>query len=327
MDIFGKRKKLIGYGLVSPLHIANFISYYYSNESLYHSVEIYLFDFWGDNIIHKRYIDFLKSKKIEIKLVESFSNKMENNESDNFDLIFVGQVNWRVVLTARNKVDKVILIDEGLSSYTSFFSKIKKNNGLKIFKHMASLMWVKIIMSFLGIKENKYKMLNSKNFNIDDSYRFGLLRYFKELSSFDNNEENISKVSNDTVIFCSQPWVELGNFSELDYVKYINSFKDKVESNGFDFVLKKHPAEKLVDYNKYNIDVLMDSRMIEEIIFSKSIKGIISKNSTSSFLIPALFETKSYLLDMNEIEKFGWPAKKIFKKHCVDVKELFGHIK
>ncbi|MCO8054022.1 alpha-2,8-polysialyltransferase family protein [Acinetobacter towneri] len=312
-----KNKKLIGYGLVSPLHLANFMSYYYSNSDSYDKLTIYLNDYWGRGILNNRYLDFLKSKNIEVK------EKLNIEELVcDFDIVFVGGVDWRVLYKIKNNIVNLVVIDEGLSSYVSFFGKKKSNKNLKFYKYIISTLIINLLtLSIKGDKIN-FKMFDMVSMNINSDYRLGLFKYFHELSVLDREVVGLENTNTNTIIFCAQPWVEMGEMSEDKYINYIKDIKKNIESKGFNFVLKKHPAENIVDYTKYGINLISDSRMIEEIVFSTKIKAIISKYSTSSFLVPALFNTTSYLLDKNELKFLGWSANKLFNKYCIDLKDL-----
>ena len=310
-----KNKNLIGYGIVSPLHLANFMSYYYCNSDSYDKLTIYLYDYWGGNILKNRYLDFFKSKNIEVK------EKLDIEELVcDFDIVFVGGVDWRVLYKIKNNVVNLIVIDEGLSSYVSFFGKKKSNKNLRLYKYIISNLIINLLtLSIKGAKLN-FKMFDMVTMNINPDYRMGLFKYFHELNVLDRDVVGLEKTN--TIIFCAQPWVEMGEMSENIYINYIKEIKNNIESKGFDFVLKKHPAENMVDYKKYGISLLSDSRMIEEIVFSTKIKAIVSKCSTSSFLVPALFNTTSYLLDKNQLKFLGFSANKLFDKYCIDLNDL-----
>lgn len=320
--ISSSKKTLIGYGLVSPLHVANFMSYFYSKPSTYDNIVICINNYWGESILPHRYIEFLKSVGIKIKHIDSYlSIKPVINDYNNIDLVLLGGFDWKIILRTNSKVKSLILIDEGLSSYRSYSSIKRDSPKIKLYKVLISKLISKVSIFTFRKRTEVFRTFNSGDFDINPIYKKGLFKYFSNLKVF-YNLESADNYSN-TVLYCSQPWVDLGLVSETEYIKSIKSIKAKVENKGSLFLLKRHPAEKVIDYSKYSINTLEDSRMLEEIFFSSKFEAIISKNSTSSFMLPALYTSNSYLTDMSEVNKLGPKAEKIFKRYCYDIEDLF----
>lgn len=316
-----KKKELIGWALASPLHVANFMAYYYSNLEYYDRATIYLYEYWGRSILSDRYIDFLNQSNITLKAAhDSASLNDIKKVSKKSDIVFVGRFNWRVILKTNKNIQKLILIDEGLSSYRSRTSLSKTDSNFKFFKYLTSSMLINISILLKKKQKINFRTFQNRSTLINESYKQGIFKYFNDMKLFNYLGNN--KNYQNSILYCSQPWVELGNISEEDHIDNILKLKSSVESKGYSFVIKKHPAETIVNYEKYGINILDDGRMLEEIFYSTPFKAIVSKNSTSSLLLPALYKVDSYLLSLSETKGLGPYAERLFSYYCNNFEDL-----
>lgn len=313
------KRTLIGYGLVSPLHLANFMAHYYSSPYNYERLIIFIYNYWGSNILPEYYLKYLNDNSIEV----IYSNNLKElkhvikKEVNDIELVLVSNFNWKVIARTSSKVKYVTVIDEGLSSYRSFSSLKADNPNLKLYKIILSKILSRLTTSILSKERAKFKMFDIDSLKINPLYRKGLFQYFESLKHFVDSNDN--KNFSNTILYCSQPWVELNVMSEQDYIEYINQIKTNIENQGSEFMLKKHPAEHVIDYDAHKISTLDDNRMLEEIIYTTKFKAIISRTSTSSFLVPALFDIESYLINLDDIKSLGRDASRLFEKYCQNI--------
>lgn len=314
------KKKLIAYSIVSPLQLVNFLSYWHSHKEIYNKVIVFVDFYWGYNIICQRYLDFCEKKSIEI-YYNSDNKDIFLNTPEKKDIVFVGAPSVRILLK-NNRIDQVVVVDEGLSTYAGFknlkkANKREKNVELSLFKYNIKKIFFLIYSIFF--KEIKYFFaFNKKTGYVNVDYKNAILDFLPVLGE-DIPVENRQK----TIVFCSQPYVELGLMSESEYISYLHAIKLKIEDRGGVFVLKKHPVEKIVDYESYGIDVLSFDGIIEEYVCINRISAVISKVSTSSMLIPALFDdVNCYLVDFAELKDFSSLAHKIFDNYCFNLREI-----
>lgn len=308
---------LIGYGLVSPLHLANFMSYYYSQHHNYDEIIICIVNYWNNNIIPARYIKFLESFGIKFIYKDSIVEvKPFIKQRRHVDLILVNEIRWRTILPIRNNINKIIIIDEGLSSYRSYRSRASDNENIKLPILYLGRSLSKSITSLFRIEVERFKMFDLSNYTINIKYQQGLFKYFQNLKDYYTHTHE--QTYKNTILFCSQ-MVEAKNESSIAlYLEFLLNLKKTVERNGYHLLIKKHPAENIIDYESFGLMTLKDNRMVEEIFFTAEFKAIISKNSTSSFLIPALYNVHSYLLDLPSTSTLGKHAYRLFNKYCID---------
>lgn len=303
------KKNLIAYSIVSPLQLVNFLSYWNFHKKKYNKVIVFFDFYWGYNIICQRYLDFCEKNSIEIHC-NCESKDIFLNSPEKKDLVFVGSPSVKILLK-KNNLSEVIVIDEGLSTYAGFknlknANKREKNVELSFLKYNIKKIFFLIYSIF--IKDIKYFLaFNKKSGYINKDYKKAILDLLVVLGQ-DIPVENCQK----TIVFCSQPYVELGLMSENEYISYLYNIKIKIEDKGGEFVVKKHPVEKIVNYELYGINVLNFDGIIEEYVCVNRIWGVISKVSTSSILLPALFEVESYIVDTEYLIELDSCAVRIF---------------
>lgn len=318
-------KQLIGYNIVSPLHLINFLAYWLSNKDIYNKVIVFIDYYWGYNIIPEKYLNFCKMNNIEIYFNCDNKEKMICcNENIISDMIFVNSIVVKILLKYKKKICKVIIVDEGLSTYAGFNNwkkAVKREQKIDVyflpylFKKIIKKLTEKVLYRDCMIDFRSFSM---KNCTMQDKYRVAI----HDLFSFMYADHIKMQQENDLIVFCSQPLVDLNIMTEMEFSSYLLKIQDKVRKQGFSLVIKKHPAEKKFDYEKYGLTVLNYDGMLEEYAFLHPMRGIISATSTSSLLVPALYGIDSFIMDYKMVNELGKIAKMIFFKYTKSLEEL-----
>lgn len=323
-------RTLVGYGITSPLHLANFMSYLLVHRSNYNEYHVFIHQYWNYNIIPLRYIEQCERIGVRFHYDMDYANQKIKDLNKGLDCVFINMPNIGLVVKKFGflKIRNIIIIDEGLSSYNS-----AGNNRKAFHRESGRLPSYKkyivnnIINFLLKIYYHKnyisYPIFNKYDYSINLSYKAGLIDFFNLLGC-----EGDKKINNKAVIFCAQPWVELNVLKEDEYIANLNKIKNEVEGFGYSLYIKKHPVEKLIDYSSKGFFTLDFDGMLEEFVCynNDNVVAIISTNSTSSMIIPPLFNVKSYLINFKDVESFGKHAKNIFIKYCLDFSETHKQI-
>lgn len=312
-------KCLISYKVFSPLQLLNFLSFYNKNEKLYFKAIIFM-DESLFNSIDKSYIELCYQLKVEIQLKKFNALSLKKNV---YDVVFVSRVNayfWPQYYKNKSiRFDKIIIIDDGISNYCNNLHVIKaslREGGLGgLIRFLITLNLNKILYSFNKNKIIEYSIFNKKNLQVNEDYKKSFISILKLINRKDRRFEN-------GVVFCSQPLVELGITTEKKYIEEIISIRSKIEEMGYKLYVKKHPRENLVDYGKYSISMIDFDGIVEELFLNDSFYAVISNCSTSSILIPALFNTKSYIYDTKIIKNSGFLINQLFNKYCNNLDQL-----
>jgi hypothetical protein len=187
------------------------------------------------------------------------------------------------------KVDKYICIDDGLGSYANFShlykAALREKNNLKI-KILYPIYWVMTNTMFkMGLYEKDHVYING---TIDIEYK----RIAIDLLSFIANKSKVKTLSlekQNRSLFCTQPYIELGIFSDDEYTNFLGKVRSYL---GKDFLILRHPGDKAFDYNSYDV---VECYMFE-VFMSKNkqyIDSVISVNSTCLLTASSIFEIKS----------------------------------
>lgn len=318
------KKSLVGYSIVSPLQLFNYLIYWNEHSNEYDNFIIFIDYYWGYNIIPDKYIVFCKENNINIHINMNINlkNKYLNN-LDKYTVLFVGTPSIRLLLMNSN-YDNVIIVDEGLSTYAGF-KNLKKANERETGKKLSygnfllKKFLIEIILAFKFKKKEDFLAFNIQTGFINEKYKNGFLKLCNKIKK---NNFTGKHCGRKVIVFCSQPFVELKIKKEIEYVEYLRNLKDFVNNKGFDFLVKKHPVEKIIDYSKYDLDTLEYNGIIEEYFYANNVEGIISAISTSSMLVPAIFGVKSYIVDYSPIDDLDICARKIFSNYTKSISDF-----
>lgn len=317
------QKVIIGYSIVSPLHLINFLSYLKSCEEEFYGKYIFLSNYWGDSIIPERYIEYCKVNNINV-----INN--ENEKQKILDIIFERKLKISFVCVknpnlyvmkkslAKN-VENIIVIDEGLSSYAGFWHSLKASFREKGIKSGGRFITYMCLMKFfkLFIWHKIYKFTSFIGVNVNPIYKQFFLEVLRDI--------NISSYSNQidqkSILFCTQPLIEVGLMSYDEYEKMLSQVKAICDTNLISLLIKKHPVDNIFKYSDYNV-VEFDGIVEELVVAQKNISGTISSCSTSSLLIPALINKESYIVSFDSLNTMDYNLKKLFKRYCKPIEDI-----
>lgn len=311
-------KVLIAYNIFSPLQLLNFLSFYNQNNRIYSKAVVFM-DENVFNIVDKSYIQLCNKLKVDIQL-KNFN--VFNFENIIFDIVFVSKVNayfWPKYYMNKNiNCDKIILINDGISNYCNNLHRgkaaLRESGWSGLVKFLITLNLNKFL--YILNKKNiiEYNIFNKENIEINEKYKDSFIGVLKLINRNNKFEKGI--------VFCSQPLVELGITTEKKYIEDIVFIKNKIGKMGYKLYIKKHPKENLIDYNAYGISVINFNGIVEELFLNDNFYAVISNCSTSSILISALFNTKSYVYDTKVLKNSGFLINQLFNKYCDNIDEL-----
>lgn len=318
-----KEKIIIGYSIVSPLHLINFLAYLKSCETDFHEKYIFLSNYWNNSIIPKRYIDYCKENNINVIFHQDEKKIILNLVFERkLKISFVCVKNPSLYILKKgltNNIEKIIIIDEGLSSYAGFMHSLKASFREKGIKGGGSFLIYMYILKFLKLF-NQHKICNFAAFygtDINSVYK----KYFLEVL----NDINISSLSDQidqkSILFCTQPLIEVGLMSYDQYEKMLAKVMSVCENNKIILLIKKHPADNIFIYSGYNI-IEFDGIAEELIMNKKNIIGTISSCSTSSLLISAFINKESFIFSFDSLINMDANLMKLFKKYCKSFEKI-----
>lgn len=316
----GKKIILLGFSIISPLHLINFMTIYMRNKEAYEVAYVGLSGFLKTRNVPERYLDFCKKQGINFVEVHDINTILSNSKKMNFDFVFINNYAFKMVLKNISNIRYIYFIDEGISTYRTKKSLIKVDkveNNFIYFMQSSIKFFLKTLFEiiFLG-RVKRLNFFNKNDYTVNAEFKNDFVSILKKLPyEGKGSKENI-------VLYCSQPFLELSKVSESDFKKSLNLIKNKVESKGYSLLIKKHPAEYIFDYEGNGFEVLDFNGMLEEYIIKYPIVSLISKNSTSSLLANALIDVPSYILDYNDSESLDENLMILFSKYCLPF-ELF----
>lgn len=316
-------KVIVGYSIVSPLHLINFLTYLQSCEEDFHERYLFICNYWGDSIIPQRYIDYCKQKNINVILNEEEKKRILNNLSKserNIFFVCVKSPNLYILKKGFSKnIEKIIIIDEGLSSYAGFFHSFKatfrEKNIKGVFKLLLYIVITKFLQIFIQYKIYRFTAFHGENIN--STYKKYFLQVLKDIdiSSFGD------KIGEKSILFCTQPLIEIGLMSYSEYEEMISEVRAICKSSNILLLIKKHPVDKIFKYSGYNI-VNFDGIVEELVVTQENIIGTISSCSTSSLLIPALIDKESYIVSFTSLSKMDGNLNALFQRYCKPIENI-----
>lgn len=322
MEICNKEKIiLLGFSIISPLHLMNFMTIYMDNRDSYGLAYVGLSSFLKSRNVPERYLDFCRKQGVIFFEISNIDSILLNNKKMKFDFVFINAYAFKAVLKKLYNIRNIYFIDEGISTYSTKKHLIKINKIEKNFVYYRDS-FVKFFLSiffeifFFG-RIKKLNFFNKEDYIVNIDFKNSFVNVLKNIP----DEKRFLKKEN-VVLYCSQPFLELDKVSEIDFKQSLTSIKSKVEDKGYSLLIKKHPAEYMFDYESNGFEVLEFDGMLEEYIVKYPIISLISKNSTSSLLANALINIPSYILDYNDSESLDENLKVLFSKYCIPF-ELF----
>lgn len=317
------KKVIIGYSIVSPLHLINFLTYLKSCETDFHEKYIFLSNYWNNCIIPKRYIDYCEENNINVIFDEDEKKRILNilfEKKLKINFVCVKNPNLFILKKSlTNNVEKITIIDEGLSSYAGFMHSLKSSFREKGIKGGVRFSIYIFILKFFKLF-NQHKIYNFTAFygtNINSVYK----KYFLEVLKDINISSYSNQIDQKSILFCTQPLIEVGLMSYDEYEKMLSQVKAICDTNQISLLIKKHPVDNIFKYSDYNV-VEFDGIVEELVVAQKNISGTISSCSTSSLLIPALINKESFIFSFDSLINMDANLIKLFKKYCKSFEKI-----
>lgn len=308
---------LVGFSIISPLHLVNFMSVYLDSKKKYSKVYVGLGGFLKSRNIPDRYLDYCKKQGINFYENNDLYLKLfDENISDSIDFVFINDFSYKLVIKKFFNINKIYFIDEGVSTYMDRTEAFHVGNFRKdyklLFKFKLKFYFFYIFSFLLRDKIINVNFFEKENYFINKKVKDFYIYFFNSISLDYKLECDLSS----SIIYCTQPFVEMGVVGRDDFLHSLNEIKAIVEKKGYQLLIKKHPAEFLLDYENHGFNVLEFDGMIEEFVIKFPIASLISRTSTSSLLVNALTDIPCYILDCEDIEKLGDGVNKMFSIYC-----------
>jgi hypothetical protein len=209
-------------------------------------------------------------------------------------------------LTASKKhIDAFFSLEEGISTYGNISTKVRA----KILKRDRYSFHFFLSLGVETIKQLLFRIVTYRSGGIiecisdrnetHDGNRVMLKPLLK--STMSSNVFGFSKtlIPNNTILFLSGPFVELGIIDKQTYLSIINAVRDHFQSISLrnNFIIKPHPVEKTDKYNGY---MICDFDGPVEAIFGAyraNITCVVGINSTALIYASKLFDLPSYRIE------------------------------
>lgn len=324
----------IGY-VISKFHLLGLKSYLYNKRMQNHKGIIIIGEFEGK--FHLTSEDFEDMLKFDLKVLFLKEKEIKNvndiyNWSKKFVSILLNHKNYdnksikifcpreislflaMVLYNCKQFNIKYVLLDEGIGTYMSLqhiFGAFINENRAGIFNR--SIYFFKMLLKSLLKKiynPEKYFL-----YDISDGYLKPHTEIINEyinwiLYSNSFNKYTIYELNNThIVLFCGQPWVELGGIQQSTELSLLKDFQTICHANNCKFIYKPHVREsdekiKIYSQQLYNTIILKDSRTLEELLPKINPCLIISYNSTALINAFYLFNIKSMIIAKYVINNF-----------------------
>lgn len=322
------QKILIGYSIVSPLHLVNFLAAIVDTKSDCDVCYVFTSVYWQTSILPARYLQYCQS--IGLQIIESEAEKkailkQAIAQKAELEIVTVRSPSLKLMLKGLvgANISRFTIIDEGISSFAGFRHTLKasyKEQGLRY----AAKAWLLHQMNrglrlFYHHRIDFFSAFDTANQHINPVYQQQFVHTLNQLCQF-----NAPTVSNPPaqrlMVFCSQPWVDMQRLTAADYAAQLHQLQTLLSKQNISLAIKKHPADKLFDYQGF--ELIEFDGIVEEWVAQHRPEGVISTNSTSSLLIPACLGGKSYLLNFDDIQTMDPRLIALFTTYCQPISDL-----
>lgn len=324
-------KVLFGYAVVSQLHFLNFLVYYKDNREKYVDCIIFIGVYWEVSIISKEYIDYARGLGVTVYVGSENRDQVINEIRKgglDLDCVFVNSVSIKIALSLFSglKLNKIILIDEGISTYASEKHRRRstiREKGLVWFLSRWTMGLIgQCIFLLFRVEIFRFSIFSEKSLEVNERYKVIFPQILKEIYSSRNKKNYILNPEDKIALLCSQPYVELGLMGEKEYHQQLINLKSKLEQKGLSLIVKKHPVETKINYENLGIPEIIFTGTIEEFIANNPVDCIISQSSTSSLLVSSILNVDSYIFSYSDISGFGGILKNLFVKYCKEIDQI-----
>ncbi len=255
-----KEKILVGC-VYSNFQLTNYIAYMLKAESKikFDKKVLYVKYYWGNDSLNEKYLRTLDALNVEYVITTnkfSLENYCSKNACNGDEIIYVGNnvdvfsCSYMLFRKKRYSVS-YILIDDGVGSYSNFLHlyrvSLNERNALKMLVLFPLNYFAKTVVEKL-IKAQRFGMLDVVTLDLNNEY----IDYYLETLSLTAEEKKMTLDKN-LLIFCTQPYIDLGGMTETEYSFVLNEVNKYSELNELDMLIIKHPADKKFDYSYYRV--------------------------------------------------------------------------
>ncbi|WP_185231155.1 polysialyltransferase family glycosyltransferase [Teredinibacter franksiae] len=332
-----KPSELIVGCVSSSFQLLNFITFLESKKKYLIKSHVVIKGYWGGVTIQPSYISYCKELGVEILFADGNSKSLADevcsiisSESACLHKISVVSANRLFPMSVLGRCFRLrseiqfVFIEDGIGAYGGFrhiFSAILREKG-RLSKSAILFPFAYVTNQILSFFYNnkRFLLFEDNDVNVSVDYKEAFVSVVGNLESAKRKRVTVPQNS---IIFCSQPYVDMGLLSELEYAGFIKKINLYAENNACNFIVKRHPAD-----NKFNYDgmvVVEGGHSFEELLFQnkENIYAVASINSTCLITASAIFGIKSLSIQNNlaelQFENFPCFMKAIFNRY-VEIK-------
>lgn len=300
---------LIGVNVTSPFQLVCFISYLKNNLNKFDKIILYTYNYWGKGQIYDSYMDALSFFNVDVRSISSngeLIGSVINELKSNSDVTFFCVNSPYFPFKFFKPTCKFVVISDGLGTYSGLLKSIiisAKEKSINLFSYKFILLILKrFAVSFFSIviKYESYMLYSPYSLKKSNEFSSSLR---DTLKSFKSNRTGLPGPS---LIFLSQPLVQLGLLSEVDYMGCLNRAREFANKEGLDFFIKLHPTEIKIfnsldykDIKPYHYDGLIEEACVND----DNIKVVVSFFSSGLYMIPELSAAKVYSVSSDDLLK------------------------
>lgn len=297
---------LVGVNITSPFQLVCFVSYLKSRNKFFDEIVLYVVNYWGKGQIYENYLSLLPELKVDIRhvsnnreLIGLVMNDIKYSHNITFVCVNAPYFPFKFLKPAC----KFVVISDGLGTYNGLIQSInvsRKEKKISKLSYKFPLLIIKrLIVSFFSnvITYDSYMLFNPVSLKKNNFFSSSLRQTLK---IFGSN----SGLERPSLIFLSQPLVQLGMLDINEYLSCLNKAKDFAEREGLDFLIKLHPTEVAVfdslDYaniKKYHYNGLIEEACVND----ENIKVVVSFFSSGLYMVPELSNVKTYSVMSDEL--------------------------
>ncbi|MGR6759139.1 polysialyltransferase family glycosyltransferase [Aeromonas veronii] len=298
---------LVGVNITSPFQLVCFVSYLKEKSGFFDEVILYTINYWERGQIYENYLSFLSEMNVDIRpisnnreLISLVSHDIRNSHNVTFVCINSPFFPFKFI----KPTCKFVIVSDGLGTYNGLIKSInvsRKEKRIKKLSYKFPLLIMKrlIVSLFYNvISHEDYMLFNPRSLKKNNLFSSSLR---ETLKLFGSNNSGLGKPS---LIFLSQPLVQLGMLNKEEYLSCLNKAREFAKREGLEFLIKLHPTEMAVfnslDYTgikKYDYNGLIEEACVND----DNIKVVVSFFSSGLYSVPELSNVRTYSVMSEEL--------------------------
>lgn len=291
---------LVGVNITSPFQLVCFVSYLKNKSGFFDEVVLYIVNYWEKGQIYENYLSLLSEINVDIRPVSSnreliglVRRDFINDCNITFACINAPYFPFKFL----KPTCKFVIISDGLGTYNGLIKSInvsrKEKKISKLSYKFPLLIMKRLFVSFFYyiIRHEVYMLFDPHSLKKNNFFSSSLR---ETLKLFGSNNSGLEKPS---LIFLSQPLVQLGMLNKDEYLSCLNKARDFAKKEELDFLIKLHPTEvsvfKSLDYagiKKYDYNGLIEEACVND----GNIKVVVSFFSSGLYTVPELSNVRTY---------------------------------